>query len=97
MGKRNFSFRVKVPWYRWRWRLALVVPMLFLGHCAWSLVKGTAEAKPQTVGTWLVLMLILAIPVGGLWLCLRWTWQQRFPYRNEATAEEIAAEERETP
>lgn len=84
MGKGKSPFRVQVPWYRWRWRLALVLPILLFGYLAvTSLIPN--EKHPEPFYSRLLGALLFGIP--ALW-CLHWTWKQRFPFKHEVRAGE---------
>jgi hypothetical protein len=68
--------RMKVPWYAWRWRLSLLLPMLFFSFLAIHFLR---EIRSEPV-----LSIIACTPfLGFALLFVRQAWRERHPLRSE--------------
>jgi hypothetical protein len=72
----NDPRRVKVPWYSWRWRLGLLLPMLLFALLA---VNSLREVRTEPVLSIVFGALFLAFAV----LFARPVWRERLPLRSE--------------
>ena len=68
--------RIKVPWYSWRWRLGLLLPMLLFAFLALSALREFRKepALPIVFGA-----LFFAFAL----LFARQVWRARHPLRSE--------------
>jgi hypothetical protein len=68
--------RVKVPWHSWRWRLALLLPMLLFALLAANSLR---EIRTEPVLSIVFSALFLAFAL----LFARQVWRERHPLRSE--------------
>ena len=68
--------RIKVPWYSWRWRLGLLLPMLLFALLA---VNALREVRTEPLLSIIFGTLFLAFAL----LFARLVWRERHPLRSE--------------
>ena len=72
----NDPRRVKVPWYSWRWRLGLLLPMILFALLAANSLR---ELRSRPVLSVLFGAFFLAFAL----LFARQVWRERHPLRTE--------------
>ena len=72
----NDPRRINVPWYSWRWRLGLLLPMLLFAFLA---VNSLREVRTEPV----LSIVFGALFLGFALLFARLVWRERHPLRSE--------------